>query len=369
MKMIKSVGFLAIAFVLGACGNISENSSDFPTRSISYGDTEINLLNLESGEILASQTFAEDEIVMFVRQLENGYSVAWVAQEDVFFYLIRTDQWIDNKTVEEQAEYLGIEMIAWEDRNHRHLILNDNLELVEYFDFDGFIPFLGFQEEMNRNAFKFIDGELFAYSTPLFSKASKDIVRYNVGTGEVEVIAQNDTGYNLLIEEFVDENRILVLADAGSSISEDNQWLYGIFNIKTGEFQLITQEAGFFLGRYRVIGENLIINQSNWLENPPLNGAIVTNLASRESIGIPLQSGDSEFTTLSVDGNYIITFNRMELLFSKYNLSGEVISQVLATFNLESWEVMDVSMYQVSRNSYTIVITTPAGFEIYHINF
>ena len=259
-----------------------------------WTDEEIYLIDLLTGEILATHKFERYQMVGWW-ELNGYYAVElWEIDENLF------------------------------DVEHKIVILDNTLNLVDIIYHDtkiipGFVS--GF--------LKFEYGNLYAYVTESDEQFPGEIMnplRVNLHTSEVETLAEiND--FIQTMHRFVGENQIfvtdyVVIFDQGRMSTR-----YGVLDIDTGSVHYLVKE-NFAFGHLDFIDGKVLISEGLPVGPPLLNEVILFNLETLLSETVQLKSGESNWAYFSYDGNSIVTVNQEENLFRKYDFNGKLMMEI-----------------------------------------
>jgi len=317
MKFVKITAILLLCFLLGACNNSKEEiqndygeerllelvvnhniSEEFngldhlPHLIINEGtgslSTMLQLVDLMSGEVLATYELGDYEVVTFKHSLDSNNFVVE----------------IQNTT-------------SWE---KEIVIFDEDLTIVDQ---------LNFAEDkfgLHGSILKMIEGDLIVYGWEWGQEPTGSLLRINIHTGEIEQILETDAPVDWL-NSFIGENEIFVTDriqdwDIGSIQSR-----YGIWNLKTGEMQLLERE-GFVLGHLDFRNSEVLISESFSVGPPLRHEVIVFDLESMTEKIIQLVGEESIWARFSFDGGYIVTVNEDESVFRKYDINGMIVTEI-----------------------------------------
>jgi len=257
----------------------------------------ISLLDLLTGEILASYEFSEDE---------HFSSDLWDLGEG--FYAI--------KVWENDENFSAIEQ--------RIIILDVSLNMVDtlFYDVDLFLG-------LHTGFLKLENSELIVYMIEPggeFQGVILNPLRVNLHTEEVEVLAEVDEFIHMM-HRYVGENKIFVTDSLADFNTGHMSTKYGILDLVTGSVHFLEKE-GFRHSHLGFTDDQVLISESTSVGPPLLNEVVLFDLNNMSSESIQLGEEESIWARFSYDGNYIVTINQEESRFKKYDFSGNMIVEM-----------------------------------------
>jgi len=297
---------------------------------------ELRLIDVITGDMIASYEFGVEHQFSEPVDLGNGYFAVDVGI---------------------------IDFATWETTGKKVIIFNGFLEVVDvvFYDTDKILALhLGFLQ--------FVEGELIAYTLEAGDGTFGEIlnpVRYNLHTGEIEVLAEiNEFIPNM--HQFVGDNQIFVstlveLWDQGRIITR-----YGIVDLDIEETHFFEKED-FVYGHFDFRDAQVLMSESRSMGSPVISKVVVFNVEAMSSKSVALEGEESHWTYLSYDANYIVTINEEASLFRKYDFNGVVVAEIEIEIPLEVADSENYLNYPDAwfGNSFEIIPITEQIYAIF----
>jgi len=331
--------------------NDNEKINLKPKNRIFQGsfNNQLVLMDLTTGEQLATHEFLEEQIAWNPWKLDNGYFVTVVHWEDLF----------------SRSRRLGIDMSEVDTNDlvegpRQIVVFDSELNYMESFEFDELeaIPdpnqFLSIGNI--GNPFRWFDGELFLYGETIGLSGNfitGEIVRYHVRTGQVETLFQHDLDIGFEVLGFLEGNQLAVV---GFSWPMGIRTTHaGILDLERGEFQLLEREE-HSIKDYSILENTLLITENATNDGdlfPFTHEVIVANLQTLEEVVVPTQAGDSIWVQLTLDGQGIMTVNEEDRVLRQYDWTGQVVVEVVLPEVLPEF-VATIEIFPLTEDLVTI---------------
>jgi len=313
MKYVKFLSSILAFLVLVGCNKAEEIiRPDFTDmepipRLVDDGET-IFMLDILSGDIMASQNFEPDDLIFGIWDLDNGIIGAWVGNETL-----------------------------------RFLILDHTLNLIEevHIDFEK-LDLPSSQRIFSTGIFRYEEEELWFYRSQEEGNYW-NLVRMNLHQSTTEVIGQEDNRFR--IRKWADDGIILATKEINRGIDGIAHY-YGIIDSNNGvshfflhgwtpisNIMRMEEQVLFFASDYDIVAFNL------------------DNLSSRR-IGLP--DGESRLATFSYGGNDIVTIHQPSASFKKYTPAWTAQLLSYEAIILES-EQTNLQIIPISETVYAIL--------------
>jgi len=308
---------------------------------------KVFLIDLVTGETVATHEFDEYELVLQIWDFDNGYYAVWVGYEDLWrreWRLRRNEGNMDTTGIaDDDREY--------EEMNFRFVILDDSLNYVETIPFNAYEASPEDNTWIGQDIVEFIDDELVIYSFLGAQNPRTEFIRYNVHTGEFEVLFQNELfADSTRIHQFINDGTVLFTSARIGSTS----FYYGVIDLTTEEVHTFETTA-FENRRVTVNGAQAIFTPHDYREagHELSDEVIVFNTVNFSTEIVQLQYEDALWAYLSYDGSQIVTVNHRENSFRVYDKNGEMVSEIPLTETLPT-EIANLTIFPISENFYTI---------------
>ena len=322
---------------------------------------QVLLLDLTTGELMATYEFDAYEIVKQVWDLGNGYYAAWVGYEPLCDRE-RRREWILGDWSEEMPDS---DFRTPEELNFRLVIFDSELNPIDV---------LTYTEQLSTNltwwsnVVRYVDGELFIYNfvpsvgfDMMYFGWDTDLElpwnfqRMNAHTGETEVLFRAEEDVPLY--EFIEDNQILV----SSFVYLYDGTSFGILDIESGEMRFSEKNAFSSDGIILTESPRVMFNERflhwYWDRSNVRNEIILLNLEDMSTEVIQLAAGDSFWARPCLKENYIVTLNEVDSVFRKYDLNGNLVAEtdIIIPFDFDNF---DFEIFPITENIYAIHIHT-----------
>ena len=294
---------------------------------------EISLIDLSTADTITSVTFDEYDIVKQIWNLSNGYIVVFVGHEELNARYSRLRR---NEGIFELGDFILDERKP-DERNMRIILLDKELNIVNTIAHDDFRI-----ENINYS-----NGNIYAFywvSRDLTNPSSfHDLFKVDLLANEVIVVKENTRPFQIM--GFVNEDLAIVSMISGC---ETGERFIGLKDLNTNEnFQF---DIDFSPRDFVRLGDKWIITEANtrWFGGEIYSQVYIFDTHSMSGRLIQLIEEDSYWARLTVSGNYIIAVDQLEAVFRKYDLSGNVLSEIgiYLAYNFNWFEIFSLSDYK-----------------------
>jgi len=273
---------------------------------------KVSVVDLTTGDSLNTYTFDEYEKVHQVWNLANGDIVALVGYEDSSAREARLRR-LENDFSDVGADF---DFLTTAERDFRFVVFDENLNILTSTAHASY---------MNSGFVKYYNAQVFAYDWVSRSEEELgpwDLWRINLLTSESEVMLEDFNPLSIL--GFIDDKTAIV-----NGGGEMTQVFRGTLNVTTGEKESFGIDE-FNIRNFASNGTKWLATESNtrWFGGEITSQVFVLNAENMTGELVQLIEEDSYWARLTPDGNFIVAFDQLELIFRKYDLSGNVISEI-----------------------------------------
>lgn len=353
VEQVSSVGTI-LEIVDDELAEVLAELGVFPylTSKIEEG-SKLAMLNLITGDIMASYDIPEDALVNFIKDLENGY------------FVVHLIPWFFHENVPDFP----------------FIIFDETLTPVETILFDGeTLPFI-------MDVMKLVDGELFVYGWGWtgdwsgwedwedWSHVGNEFLRVNIHTNEVEILFESDYETSTrasTLHKFINSTQILTSALTTVEATGAFSTTVGILDLDIGELIYEFELDSFAILNSDFRASKILFSESLIAPGRERNEVLIFDIESWDhqmvSLGFNNENvlQESFWARLSFDGNHVVTVNIEESVFRKYDIKGVVVAEVeIETGILKSG---DVDIHPLNDNIYAIHMWNLLGRHIQIIN-
>ena len=298
-------------------GYLDENYGNSRPYAFRNYFNKVSIIDLTTGVSLNTYLFDEYEIIHQIWNLDNGYIVALVGYENLFSRESRLRMLENNN----DFDFSDIEFDdrTFAERNFRFLVFDVNLNILTTTDHSSYVD-LGYV--------KYSNGQVYAYDWVSRSEEGMfgpwDLQRINLLTGESSVVLVDFAPLNIM--GFIDNDTAILNGNMGG---ETGSVFRGILNVNTGEKESFGIDE-FIPRAFISNGANWIITEANtrWFGGEITSQVFVLNADTMIGEMVQLIDEDSYWARLGLDGDFIVALDQTDSIFRKYDLNGNVVSEI-----------------------------------------